>query len=227
MKVGGFQKTSLTDYPGKICSIIFTIGCNFRCAYCYNRSLVLPEEYAKPIPLEEIWQYLGKRKGKIDAVEFTGGEPTLQNDLIEQILRVKEMGFLVKLDTNGSNPEVVDGCIKKNILDYIAMDVKAPLEKYEQVVGAYVDTGKIKDSIDMIKNFKDYEFRTTLYPALTYEDFLQIFELVKGAKNYFLQVCSLENTLRDCSHLKQFSEEEIQNLKKSAFNFVNNCEIRR
>ncbi|OQX54991.1 MAG: anaerobic ribonucleoside-triphosphate reductase activating protein [Candidatus Cloacimonas sp. 4484_209] len=227
MKVGGFQKVSLVDYPGYVCSIIFTIGCNFRCAYCYNHSLVLPEEYPEPIPLEEVWQYLRRRKGRIDAVEFTGGEPTLQKDLIEQISRVKEMGFLVKLDTNGSNPEVVDSCIKKGIVDYIAMDVKAPLEKYREVVGVYVDTGKIKASIDMIKGFKDYELRTTLYPALTDEDFLKIFELVKGAKNYFLQVCSLENTLKDCSHLKQFSEKEIQNLKRLTSNFVNYCEIRR
>ncbi|OQX50761.1 MAG: anaerobic ribonucleoside-triphosphate reductase activating protein [Candidatus Cloacimonas sp. 4484_209] len=133
MKIGGFQKVSLIDYPGKICAIVFTRGCNFRCPYCHNPELVLPENYSPLIPEEEIFSFLEKRRGKLDAVEITGGEPTLQEDLTEFIRKIKEMGFLVKLDTNGSFPSVLEKVIYSGLVDYIAMDVKAPLEKYRQV----------------------------------------------------------------------------------------------
>ncbi|MDL1972748.1 MAG: anaerobic ribonucleoside-triphosphate reductase activating protein [Deltaproteobacteria bacterium] len=226
MKIGGFQRTSLIDYPGKICSIIFTIGCNFRCPYCYNHRLVLPERYVEPIPIEEVWSFLKRRKGKIDAVEFTGGEPTIQEDLIEKMSKVKEMGFLVKLDTNGSHPEIIEKCIKKGVVDYVAMDIKAPLERYSFVTGVSIDIERIKESINIIGQLPDYEFRTTLYPALSDKDFLEIFQLIKGAKRYFLQVCKLKDTLKDCTHLKQFPREKIEILKKEALKFVKNCEIR-
>ncbi|HDD35464.1 MAG TPA: anaerobic ribonucleoside-triphosphate reductase activating protein, partial [Candidatus Desulfofervidus auxilii] len=134
MYIGGFQKISLSDYPGKISCVIFTAGCNFRCVYCYNRPLVLKEYFPPPIPFEEIEIYLKKRKGLIDAVVFCGGEPTVQPDLIEYMEKVKKMGFSIKLDTNGALPGVIVKCIEKKLVDYIAMDVKAPLEKYNEIV---------------------------------------------------------------------------------------------
>ncbi|HEC86320.1 MAG TPA: anaerobic ribonucleoside-triphosphate reductase activating protein, partial [Thermoplasmatales archaeon] len=139
MIIGGFQRFSLIDYPGKICAIIFTQGCNFRCPYCHNPELVNPKLFQEPIDENDIFRFLEMRKGKLDAVEITGGEPTLQPDLIEFMRKIKAMGFLIKLDTNGTNPEVVEKIIKNKLVDYIAMDVKAPLEKYEKVVRAKVD----------------------------------------------------------------------------------------
>ena len=119
MYIGGFQKISLLDYPQKICSIIFTVGCNFRCVYCYNRLLVLPEFYPKTLSFSEIKDYLKKRKGLIDAVVFTGGEPTIQPDLMERMLELRQLGFLIKLDTNGARPEIVQKCIKEEAVDIL------------------------------------------------------------------------------------------------------------
>lgn len=226
MYIGGFEKFSLSDYPGKICSVIFTVGCNFRCAYCYNLPLILKEYFPPPIPFSEIESYLKKRKGFIDAVVFSGGEPTIQPDLIEYMKKIKEMNFLIKLDTNGALPEVIVKCIEKKAIDYIAMDIKAPLERYEEVVGVKVDIKKILESIRIIKKFPNYEFRTTLYPALSKEDFEKIFKLIEGAKRYYLQVCRLENTLKDCSHLHPLSRSEIAFLKEKAKKFVKFCEVR-
>ena len=139
MLIGGFQKCSLIDYPGKICAIVFTLGCNFRCSYCHNPELVYPELFNKPIPEEEIFSFLPKRRGKLDAVTITGGEPTLQADLIDFILRIKKLEFLVKLDSNGSDPDVLENAISSEAPDYIAMDVKAPLEKYRETFPCQLD----------------------------------------------------------------------------------------
>jgi pyruvate formate lyase activating enzyme len=227
MYIGGFQKISLLDYPERICSIIFTVGCNFRCVYCYNRPLVLPEFYPKSLSFSEIKDYLKKRKGKIDAVVFTGGEPTIQPDLIERMLELKQLGFLIKLDTNGAMPEVINKCIKNGAVDYIAMDVKAPLNKYKFVTGVEVDVNKILTSIKIIKGFYSYEFRTTLFPGLKKEAFEALFPLLKGAKRYFLQECRLENTLKDCSHLPPFSSKTLICLEEKASEFVDYCKVRR
>ena len=227
MYIGGFQKISLLDYPQKICSIIFTVGCNFRCIYCYNRPLVLPEFYPKTLSFSEIRDYLKKRKGLIDAVVFTGGEPTIQPDLMERMLELRQLGFLIKLDTNGAKPEIVEKCIKEEAVDYIAMDVKAPLEKYKFITQVNVDTNKILQSIKIIKSFPAYEFRTTVFPGLSIEDYEALFPLIKGAKRYFLQECRLQNTLQDCSSLVPFSSKEINFLKEKASKFVDYCEVRK
>jgi len=189
MKIGGLQKVSLTDYPGKISAIVFTQGCNFRCPYCHNPELVDPELYQECLPEEEFFSYLEKRKGKIEAVTITGGEPTIQNDLIPFIMRVKAMERLIKIDTNGSKPEVLEELIRRNLVDYLAMDIKAPLEKYAAITRTPVNGKAIRQSIMLIMNSGiDYEFRTTIVKSQIKEaDLLAIGRLIKNASLYSLQ----------------------------------------
>jgi len=189
MKIGGLQKVSLTDYPGKISAIVFTQGCNFRCPYCHNPELVDPELYQECLPEEEFFSYLEKRKGKIEAVTITGGEPTIQNDLIPFIMRVKAMERLIKIDTNGSKPEVLEELIRRNLVDYLAMDIKAPLEKYAAITRTPVNGKAIRQSIMLIMNSGiDYEFRTTVVKSQIKEaDILAMGRLIKNASLYSLQ----------------------------------------
>ena len=189
MKIGGLQKVSLTDYPGKISAIVFTQGCNFRCPYCHNPELVDPELYQECLPEEEFFSYLEMRKGKIEAVTITGGEPTIQNDLIPFLMRVKAMGLLIKIDTNGSKPEVLEELIRRNLVDYLAMDIKAPLEKYAAIARTPVNGIAIRQSIMLIMNSGiDYEFRTTVVKSQIKEaDLLAIGRLIKNAAFYSLQ----------------------------------------
>jgi len=139
MIIGGLQRFSLIDYPGKISAILFTRGCNFRCPYCHNPELVDPQRYAEPWQEEEYWAFLQSRTQKLDAVVVTGGEPTLQEDLEPFLEKIRKMGFLIKLDTNGSNPDVLKDLLSANLVDYIAMDIKAPLEKYSEVAKVPID----------------------------------------------------------------------------------------
>ncbi len=229
MLIGGLKKSSLIDYPGKICAIVFTQGCNFRCPYCHNPELVKPELFEKSIPEEEIFSFLETRRGKLDAVEITGGEPTLQKDLLLFIKKIKDKGFLVKLDSNGTNPEIVKNAIKNKLVNYLAMDIKAPLEKYSKVVGADVDIKKIKKNIDLIMNSGiNYEFRTTLVKSLlSKEDIIKIGKLIKGAKNYFLQKFVPTKTLNpDFMSEKTYSDKELEELKSILGEYVENCMIR-
>lgn len=187
MNIGGFQKSSLIDYPKKISAIVFTQGCNFRCGYCHNPELIkIPS--GSLIEESFVIDFLKTRIGKLDAVVITGGEPCLQNDLIDFVKKVKDIGFLVKLDTNGSFPEKITELIDKNLLDYIAMDIKAPVEKYEQISLCH-NTDKILESIELIKNSNvEYEFRTTVVKSqLSLNDFSKIAIMLKGAKKYYLQ----------------------------------------
>lgn len=229
MDIGGFQRFSLIDYPGKICAIVFTQGCNFRCSYCHNPELVDLEKFSKSVSEKEIFSFLEKRKGKLDAVSVTGGEPTLQKDLIEFLKKVKDMGYLVKLDSNGTNPEVIDGTIKSGLVDYLAMDIKAPLEKYSKVTGVDVDTGKIKRSIELIMDSDlVYEFRTTVVKSqLSKDDVRKIGKLIKGAKLYILQKFVPSKTL-DPKFLdeKTYTDEEFEQLKKELEKYVDNCVVR-
>jgi len=224
MEIGGLQKLSLIDYPGRLSCIIFTIGCNFRCSYCYNPSLV--EGTCGRIPQKEIFSFLRKRKGLLDGVIITGGEPTIHNDLPDFIQRIKKMGFLVGLETNGTNPRMIKKLISKRLIDYIAMDVKAPLKKYKEIVNVEVDLDKIKESIDVIMNSGiEYEFRTTCYPLLTKDDFIKIFKLIKGAKKYGIQQFLDKNTLMD-TDLKPYPDKFLYELKKISEDYVEGVEVR-
>jgi pyruvate formate lyase activating enzyme len=187
MNIIGHQKTSFIDYPDKICTVYFTAGCNFRCPYCHNSHIVKGQ--GKSIEKEEIFNFLEKRKKFIDAVCISGGEPTLYEELPEFAREIKERGFLLKLDTNGTNPQMLESLIKKKYLNYVAMDLKAPWNKYELVSGAKLNIELLKASVQIIKSSNiDYEFRTTVcQELLSPEDILEIAETLKGSKRYCLQ----------------------------------------
>ena len=229
MLIGGLQKFSLIDYPGKLCAIIFTQGCNFCCPYCHNPELVLPEQFTPSLSEEEIFSFLEKRKGQLDAVEITGGEPTLQPDLLSFLAKIKNKGFLVKLDTNGSFPEIVQKAIRQGVVNYLAMDVKAPLERYQEVTRSKIDPQKVKETIEIImKSGLDYEFRTTVVKSqLSLEDLLKITQLIKGAKLYVLQNFVPAKTL-DPLFQKEVpcGEEELEKIREQIAPYVKNCLIR-
>ena len=228
MKIGGFQRFSLIDYPAKISAIIFTQGCNFRCPYCHNPELIDPKLFTSALDEDLIFSFLRKRVGKLDGVVITGGEPLLQHDLIEFIKKVKEMGYLIKLDTNGSYPEKLERLL--DLIDYIAMDIKAPLEKYHDVVRADVCTEKIMESITMILNGNiDYEFRTTVVKAfLTEDDLICIAKLIRGAKRYVLQKFVMSKILDKsfAGNAECFSEDELNTIKDKVKKYVCECIIR-
>jgi len=186
MKIGGLQKLTLVDYPGKIAATVFLIGCNFRCGFCHNPELI-DSSKKEVISEKEFFDFLKERKGLLDGVCITGGEPTIVSDLFNFIKKIKDLGFLVKLDTNGSNPEILKELI--NSLDYIAMDVKTSMKKYNKAVGKEIDLNNINKSIDLIKDSNiDYEFRTTVIPGLVDKnDIIEIGKWLKGVKKIVLQ----------------------------------------
>ncbi len=217
MNIGGLQKVSLIDYPGKISAIIFTQGCNFRCPYCHNPQLVDPKLYRPCLFSKDILDFLAHRRGKLDAVTITGGEPTLQEDLIPLIQKIRKMGFAVKLDSNGSRPAVLDRLLKEKLLDFIALDIKAPLDKYSQVVKVQMDTGAIAQSVRLVIQSKiPQEFRTTVVKSmLTQKDILAIAKEIAGAKRYALQRFQPAQTLDpEFAGEQLFPEEELLKLKK-------------
>lgn len=225
MRISGFQKFSLIDYPGKITAIVFTQGCNFNCSYCHNSELIPLESASKLyLPEEAILAFLEKRKGKLEAVTITGGEPLLQADLVEFIRKVKKLGFLVKLDTNGSLPEKLRDILALKLIDYVAMDVKAPLAKYGRITRRKVNLQNLKKSIRLIiKSGKDYEFRTTYPEKLTNKtDLLEILKLIKGAKRYFLQ----KKNPPDSPNSQPMLQELKQKLEQEILKYVKECRVR-
>jgi pyruvate formate lyase activating enzyme len=232
MIIGGFEKFSLNNYPGKTSAVIFTRGCNFRCLYCHNPELVLPEKYAVEIPLNKIFDFLLSRKGKLDAVTVTGGEPTHHFDLPEMLKKIKSLGFLVKLDSNGSRPEMLEAVIKGGNIDYIAMDIKAPLDSYsyQKVSNVFLDMSKIKKSIALIINSGlPHEFRTTVAKSLTsFDDLRKIAESIKGADNYFLQrfIPAEKLNYEILADEISYPEEELKELAIELSTFVKHCGVR-
>ena len=224
--IGGVQKTSLLDFPDKISAIVFTQGCNFNCGYCHNPDLLNSKKDI--YPTDVFFEFLDKRKGKLDGVVITGGEATLQPDLIPFIKEVKAKGFAVKLDTNGYRPDVLKEAIK--YVDYVAMDIKAPLEKYSLVTRVNIDTDKIKESINIILNSDiDYEFRTTVLKAqISYDDFEEIAKLIKGAKRYYLQKFEATSTINDESLKNEtsYSDNEFKEIISILKKHINFCEVR-
>ena len=217
MKIGGLQKVSLIEYPGQICAIVFSQGCNFRCSYCHNPELVDPDFYGQCLTEEEIFSFLKKRKGKLDAVTITGGEPTIQSDLIAFIKRIKKWGYLIKIDTNGSHPEVLAKLIADKLVNYIAMDIKGPLEKYGALTRTQIHQELIKRSIEIVMHSGiAHEFRTTLVRSqLTKSDILSIGKLIKNARLYVLQPFIPSKTLdREFLTETTYSYEEIENIRK-------------
>jgi pyruvate formate lyase activating enzyme len=197
MNIGGLQKVSLIDFPGKISAIVFLQGCNFRCPYCHNPELVNEKLYGPGIEEAAVLTFLEKRIGKLDAVSITGGEPTLQEGLPEFIRKVRDLGFLIKLDTNGSHSAMLRSLMEGNLLDYIAMDIKGPLHRYDRVCRVNVDKDEIQNSIRAIMDASvDYEFRTTLVKdLLAAEDIKTMGDLVRGARLFVLQTFVPSKTL--------------------------------
>lgn len=187
MKISGFQKLSLVDFDGHISATIFVSGCNFLCPFCHNAGLVKGLE--EIIPEEEILNYLQKRHGLLDSVCISGGEPTLYPDLPQFISKVRNIGYKIKLDTNGTNLDMVKYLVENNLIDYIAMDIKNSLKNYNITCGKVIDTQKIEKTIEYIMSCGiDYEFRTTLVANMhTLDDIKDIGKLIKGAKKYYLQ----------------------------------------
>ncbi|NIA11053.1 MAG: anaerobic ribonucleoside-triphosphate reductase activating protein [Nitrospiraceae bacterium] len=235
MLIGGFQRQSLIDYPGKICSIVFTVGCNFRCPFCHNPELVLQEKNGiATVDEEKIFFYLDKKRKLIDAVEITGGEPTLQKDLIGFIKKLKARDFQVKLDTNGTNPEMIKQLIGDGMVDYIAMDIKAPpnFESYNRAVGGILTEdmfANVKESVELIKRSSiKYEFRTTVVKELlSPKDILDVGLMIKGAKTYVLQKFVPSKTLNpEFLDKTTYSPSEFEDIMKVLENYVDKCFVR-
>lgn len=236
MQISGVQKFTLLDFPSHIACIVFTPGCNFRCSYCYNSNFVIPEKIEKIkdifIPESIFFNFLKTRIGFLDGVVVSGGEPTLQTDLIEFIKRIRELGYIVKLDTNGTNFNVVEKIIKEKLVEYIAMDIKAPIEKYKEVTGVSVDTDCILKIVDLIKNSGiDYEFRTTVVKEqLSIEDLKSIANFLSGSKKYYLQKFRNNTEVLDPNFANKttYTDLEFKELCefiKENFN-IENCDFR-
>lgn len=241
MIIGGLEKLTLLDYPDHLAAIIFTRGCNFRCHFCYNPMLVLPQEGKdeKNIKKEkgfaavsssDLFLFLKERLGRLDGVVITGGEPTLQADLPSFIKKIKDIGYDVKLDTNGTNPEMLARIIKDGLVDYIAMDLKGPWDKYEKVVGVSVDCQNLQKSVKIIMNSGlPYEFRTTVVPGLlTGDDISRMGQSIKGAKKWYLQYFKSDTGLVDKGYEGQsaYMAKDMEALASIGRKFVNFCEVR-
>ncbi len=232
MIIAGLQKLTLVDYPGKLACTVFLAGCNFRCPWCYNPELVLPEKIEKgfKMPTKDFFDFLKFRTSLLDGVVVCGGEPTLNKDLPLFCQRIKKMGYLIKLDTNGSNPEMIKDLINQKLVDYIAMDIKAPKEKYKQATGSKVDIKQIQKSIDILKKGKVYyEFRTTIIPGLLgKEDIIKIVHWIGPAKKYYLQNFQGErDTINsEFKGKNPYLKEYLLDIKKVISPFFEICEVR-
>ncbi len=251
MLIGGLEKLTLIDYPGKVAAIVFTVGCNFRCQFCYNPMLVWPEkikaseqskntaghprnkEQDSSLSLyseDDLFHFLKSRQGKLDAVVITGGEPTLHQDLPEFIKRIKDLGYLVKLDTNGTNPDMIKKLLKAKLVDYLAMDLKAPAKKYVLVTGVSVNWSKIKESVKIIEQSGlPYEFRTTIVPELLDQaDIMKMGDVIKGAAKWYLQKFKPDTDLVNpkFKSLEPYDDKTMAELAALGRKYVTLCEWR-
>lgn len=221
MHIVGLQKTTLLDYPGKIAATIFTGGCNFRCPYCHNGDLVLNSNNMDEFSEEEILAFLKKRQKTLDGVCITGGEATLQNDLYDFISKIKELGLLVKLDTNGTNPTILSKLLNDNLINYVAMDIKHSREKYPDAIGNMnVDLNDIDKSISILINSDiEYEFRTTVCLELhSFNDFHDIGKWIENAQNYYLQPYKeSDQVMKKC--FSTYSKEGFEKIEKIIKNY--------
>jgi len=199
MKIGGFQKFSLLDYPGKLSAIVFSQGCNFRCPYCHNPELVDEARFGKLISTEYVLRFLYRRRRKLSAVVVTGGEPTLQEDLIPFLKLLKAMRYYVKLDTNGTRPEILQQATLLGLVDYIALDLKAPMALYPAVTQSKIDVADLAKSVNIIRESGvSYEFRTTFFDKLlSWRDLTEIRNLLIPGEKYYIQTCQYGNNLED------------------------------
>ena len=227
MIISGLQKMTLLDFPGKVACTVFTGGCNFRCPFCHNASLVLGYDNSPNVNMEKFFDFLSKRKGILDGVCITGGEPLLQKDIDEFMKRIKDLGFLIKLDTNGSKPNILSALIDAELVDYVAMDIKGSQKKYATICGLKENTfaDEINESVELLINKQkegkiDFEFRTTVVRELHEKaDFEEIGKWIEGAPKYFLQQFNDSGELLDrkekyTSYTKEEMSEMLEIVKK-------------
>lgn len=240
MIIAGLQKTTLIDYPGKIACIVFLAGCNFRCPWCYSAELVLPAKILKQprISEEELFSFLRQRQGMLEGVVICGGEPTINKDLPQFIEKIKKLGYSVKLDTNGSNPEMLKNLVKSGLIDYVAMDIKLSAKRktqsekmtYEDIMGEGVTIDKIEESADFLKgDVVDFEFRTTVVNTIhTKKDFLEIAKWIGGPNvKYYLQNFRPEKTIDpEFEKIKPFKKEFLEEIAKEISPHFKECKIR-
>ncbi len=203
MKISGYNKCSFIDYEGHIAAVVFTCSCNMTCPYCYNKELLDLEG----IKEEDIFEHLAKRKGMLNGVVVCGGEPTMHEDLPDFIAKIKALGFDVKLDTNGTNPKMLKSLIKDGLIDYVAMDIKEVDEKYKSISGLPFD--RVSESIEIIRDFGKYEFRTTAYPTITHDDFRRLCEKHRD-DNYVIQQYKKANAIMLEPHPQEFFDDLVK-----------------
>ncbi len=231
MEIAGLQKLTLIDYPGKLACTVFLAGCNFLCPWCYSKELVLPEEIEKQpkISEKEFFNFLKSRKGLLEGVVLCGGEPTIFKSLPDLAKNIKKLGFFVKLDTNGSNPEMIKELIDKNLIDYVAMDVKLPKQRYAEIFKRKAKIRHIDNSIKLLKQGRvGYEFRTTVVPTIHERgDILKIVHWIRPAKKYFLQSFRAEKTIDPgFEKIKPYPREFLLEIRKTIAPFFETCQVR-
>ncbi len=230
MKIVGFLRTSLLDWDGHVVSTIYLPGCNFRCHYCHNKEVVLSPEGFEEVPLSEVEDFVRENSDFLDGVVVSGGEPTLHSDLPELLRRLKALHIKIKLDTNGTNPDMLEDLIDSGLVDYVAMDLKAPLDdKYEDVAGTKVDLEKIKRSIQLLETSGiEHEFRTTVVPILlTPADIEAMAAYIGGTRKYALQQFRPDHTLDpNFSVIKPYPKSTIRAMAESAKRYVRQVVIR-
>lgn len=228
MKICGLNKTTLLDFPGKVAATIFLAGCNFRCPFCHNSSLVLGGIEQPEISQDKILDFLKKRKGILDGVCITGGEPTLQKSLPDFLYKIRELGYEIKLDTNGSHPQMLQSLWDNGLVNQIAMDIKSSQESYPLVAGVdHVDLRAICDSVDFLMSSGiGYEFRTTVVRQLhREEDFYSIRQWLAGAKSYYLQAYRDSDQVI-CPGFSSFSRKELEHFRQILSGTISLVEIR-
>lgn len=227
MLIKGFQKLTLLDYPGKTACTVFTGGCNYRCPFCHNAGLVTKLD-TEIIPESEVFNHLEKRQGVLDGIAISGGEPLLQGDIEEFLQKIKDLGYSIKLDTNGSFPEKLKSIIDKGLCDYVAMDIKNSKERYNETIGINrFDISLMEQSVEILMNSNvDYEFRTTITKNFhTIEDIKKIGEWIKGTKKYYLQNFVDSGNLIDCN-VEGVSKEEMKKMLEAIKEYIPTAEIR-
>ena len=238
MFIGGFQKFTLLDYPGKIAAVVFTMGCNFRCPYCHNPEVVDPKKinYENKIETEEVLEFLSSRKNDLDGVCITGGEPTLQPGLTEFVKKIKDLGFLVKIDTNASHPKIVEDLSKKKLVDYWAVDLKTSPKKYKILTKKDNVAENISASIDLItKSDAEIELRTTVAPGVVgVDDFKEMIEWINKINpkafsklyRYSIQDFKPEITLnKEFKKVKPYSKKELENIAEKIKKYCGNVVV--
>ena len=228
LNILGLQKLTLLDYPGHMACTVFLGGCNFRCPFCHNRALVVNPDFSAAMDKNEFYSFLKKRQGVLDGVCITGGEPLLSSGIFDFAKEIKEMGFKIKLDTNGSFPDRMTKLIEDKLIDYVAMDIKNSKEKYAMTIGRNsFDIAKIEKSVELLKNSNiPYEFRTTVVDELhNEEDFHKIGKWIQGAMHYYLQIYrDSEGVI--AKGLNPPNAEKIEKIKEISMIYVEDAEIR-